>query len=116
MRDVDITLDASAFDLILNGTEMRTYLEEIAVRAIEMAKAIYESKSRHRGRGPVLYEESFFVRHEQLGNVPAVVIGNSDPESVFVEFGLSLGPSGRHVVRYRVFGSVLDALEGEGNG
>lgn len=113
MRDIDITMDASSFDLILNGSEMRAYLDDVALKAVEIAKGIYEEQSRHQGKGPVLYEESFFVRHEMLGLVPVVTIGNSDPEAVFVEFGLSYGPSGKNIHRYRVFALTMDALESE---
>ncbi len=113
MDDVSINLNAADFDLILNGYEMRAYLDELAVKAIEIAKGVYESRSRHQGKGPVYYEESFFVEHSILGRVPAVTIGNSDPEAVFVEFGLSYGPSGKHIEKYRIFGLTLDALSQE---
>lgn len=109
--------DQRGFIEILNGPRMGTVLDEAAAFALATAEGIYAAESRDKGTPPVFYEENFFVRKRRRlaaggAQLQTREIGNSDPQWVFVEFGLNAG--GRRIYKYRVLGRTLDALEGGG--
>lgn len=110
--------DSSGFVEILNGPRMGAVLDEAAAFAEEAARGVYAAENKDEGKGPVYYEESFFVRKRRRlvaggGQVQTREVGNSDPQWRFVEFGLNAGNSGR-IYKYRVLGRTLDLLEAGG--
>jgi len=110
--------DTRGFIEILNGPRMGAALDETAAYALAVAEGVYAAENKDQGKGPIYYDENFFVRKRRRlvkggAQVQTREIGNSDPQWVFVEFGLNAGNSGR-IYKYRVFGKTMDALESGG--
>jgi len=94
----------------MNGAAVGRALDEKAEEFIAVAEGVYEAQTRHSGKPPILYEESFFFRRSKRFGVQSRLVGNSDPEAVYVEFGLNAGGK---TYRYRVLGKTLDILAAE---
>lgn len=110
--------DTEGFIRIINGPKMTEVLDTYAEFALSTAEGVYASANKGEAKPPIYYEESFFVRRRSRilrggGQAQTREIGNSDPEWVFVEFGLNAGNTGR-IYKYRVFGRTMDVLESEG--
>lgn len=95
---------------ILNKRATQFLLEAKGHEAIFVARSIFAASSKHEDTPPVLYPESFKLRHYRRGLINAIKVVNDDRTAEWVEFGAHAGGT-TPVLKYRIFGRTFDSLE-----
>lgn len=96
---------------ILNGAPMVAALTAKGHEGNEISRGIFDARSKHEDTPPVEYPDSFGVRNARNGDLPSVEVFNDDRTAEWVEFGAHPGGGDTAVLKYRVLGLTLDALE-----
>lgn len=106
--------DDAGWQRLINSQKVQAFVETASLVMIEIAKGLFQERSKHESEPPVLYYYSFKIRRtRRIANgllVKAREVANTDRTAEWVEFGAHAGGT-TPVLRYRIFGRTLDVME-----